>query len=131
MLAILWMAGTNESLAPVAVELTYSALVSFDLHHPDGIHSLRVSGPSISSEKNMSAIVDNTARAPMLVAQSIQRFPVMANDFGSDEMETVAKILIRARQTKALEVIIASDGVTERIKGVLTRLLAQHRQSAH
>ncbi len=67
----------------------------------------------------------------MLVAQSIQRFPVMANDFGSDEMETVAKILIRARQTKALEVIIASDGVTERIKGVLTRLLAQHRQSAH
>ena len=55
----------------------------------------------------------------------------MVNDFGSDEMETVAKILIRAHQTKALEVIIASDGVTERIKGVLTRLLAQHRQSAH
>lgn len=79
----------------------------------------------------MSAIVDNTARAPMLVAQSIQRMPVMVNDFGSDEMETVAKILIRARQTKALEVILTSDGVTARIKGVLARMLDQHRQSAH
>jgi len=79
----------------------------------------------------MSAIVDNTARTPVLVAKSIERFPVMANDFGSDEMETVAKILIRARETKALEVIIASDGVTERIKGVLTRVLYKHRQSAH
>ena len=79
----------------------------------------------------MSAIVDNTARAPMLVAQSIQRMPVMVNDFGSDEMETVAKILIRARQTKALEVVLASDGVTARIKGVLARMLDQHRQSAH
>ena len=79
----------------------------------------------------MSAIVDNTARAPMLVAQSIQRMPVMVNDFGSDEMETVAKILIRARQTKALEVILTSDGVAARIKGVLARMLDQHRQSAH
>lgn len=79
----------------------------------------------------MSAIIDNAARAPMLVAKHISDFPVTVNDYGVDDMEQVAKILARSGQMAALQAIAVADGVSARMKGIVARVLDQHRQRMH
>lgn len=79
----------------------------------------------------MSAIIDNTARNPLLVARGLQQSPVLVNDFGRDDLEKVCKILARAGQKASLEAIVQQDGVSASAKGVIASVLNQHKMNMH
>ena len=55
----------------------------------------------------------------------------MVNDLSGDELEQLSKLLLRAGQRSALEMVVASDGIAQSMKNVINRVLNAHRRALH
>jgi hypothetical protein len=79
----------------------------------------------------MSTMINNAARMPIEVGTHLAKFPVMVNDLSGDELEQLSKLLLRAGQRSALEMVVASDGIAQSMKNVINRVLNAHRRALH
>lgn len=79
----------------------------------------------------MSTFADNAARFPLQVGINLAANPGRVNDESLEDLESVAKILVRAGQRTALEAVVLADGVSASAKGVIARVLDKSKQRLH
>ncbi|CAN7739338.1 hypothetical protein LJR118_006584 [Acidovorax sp. LjRoot118] len=131
--------GTNEALALEQFVLTIQPPVTRPIHpglttfiNPDGITPVGQWTVLFSFWRNdMSTFADNAARFPLQVGTNLAANPGRVNDESLEDLESVAKILVRAGQRTALEAVVLADGVSASAKGVIARVLDKSKQRLH